>query len=190
MCKIRAGYDEFIDVASIARIIEENGASALTVHGRTRKMFYSGLSDWGKIAEAKSSVKIPVIGNGDILSAKSALDMFNQTKCDAVMVGRGAQGNPFIFAQINEFMKNGKVTTNPSDYQKLKYMKEHLDLLIKLKGEYVGIREARKHVAWYTKGMHGGTKVRSEIFKTQSYDSLINILEKYMEFICERDGNI
>ena len=186
MCKIRVGYDDFIDVASYARLIEDSGASALTVHGRTRKMFYSGIADREKIAEAKRSVSIPVIGNGDIVDAKSALDMFSQTGCDAVMIGRGAQGNPFIFNEINEFMENGEVKTHLSEPQRLQYMKEHIELLIKLKGEHVGIREARKHIAWYTKGMHGGSTMRAEVFKTENYDKLMNIIEQYSRFLSER----
>lgn len=186
MCKIRVGYDDFIDVASYARLIEDSGAAALTVHGRTRKMFYSGIADREKIAEAKRSVSIPVIGNGDIVDAKSAMDMFSQTGCDAVMIGRGAQGNPFIFNEINEFMENGEVKTHLSEPQRLQYMKEHIELLIKLKGEHVGIREARKHIAWYTKGMHGGSTMRAEVFKTENYDKLMNIIEQYSRFLSER----
>lgn len=187
MCKIRAGYDEFTDVASIARIIEQNGASALTVHGRTRKMFYSGTADRSKITEAKEAVSIPVIGNGDITDAMSALDMFSRTHCDAVMIGRGAQGNPFIFTEINELMEKGSVSKPLPPVQKLQYMKEHIDLLIKLKGEYVGVREARKHIAWYTKGMHAGATMRAEIFKTESYDKLVSVIESYIDFINERN---
>ncbi len=188
MCKMRVGYDDFIDVASYARLIEDSGAAALTVHGRTRKMFYSGLADRTKIADAKRSVSIPVIGNGDIVDAKSALDMFSQTGCDAVMIGRGAQGNPFIFKEINELMETGEVKTHITQTQRLEYMKEHIDLLIKLKGEYVGIREARKHIAWYTKGMHGGSTMRAEVFKTENYDKLMNIIEEYTKFLSEREN--
>lgn len=188
MCKMRVGYDDFIDVASYARLIEDSGAAALTVHGRTRKMFYSGLADRTKIADAKRSVSIPVIGNGDIVDAKSALDMFSQTGCDAVMIGRGAQGNPFIFKEINELMETGEVKTHITQTQRLEYMKEHIDLLIKLKGEYVGIREARKHIAWYTKGMHGGSTMRAEVFKTENYDKLMNIIAEYTKFLSEREN--
>lgn len=187
MCKIRAGYDDFTDVCQIAKIIEDSGASAITVHPRTRKMFYSGLADRSKISDVKKAVSIPVIGNGDIVDAKSALDMFEKTNCDAVMLGRGSQGNPFIFAQINEYMEYGTIKTHISQKEKLEYMKEHLELLVKLKGEYVGVREARKHVAWYTKGMHGGATLRAEIFKTQTSEKLISIIEEYKSFISERE---
>ena len=187
MCKIRAGYDEFADVCEIAKIIEDNGASAITVHPRTRKMFYSGIADRSKISDVKKAVSIPVIGNGDITDAESAYDMFSKTNCDAVMVGRGSQGNPFIFTQINEYMECGFCKTHISHKEKLQYMKEHLELLIKLKGEYVGVREARKHVAWYTKGMHGGATLRAEIFKTETSEKLISVIEEYKNFISERE---
>ena len=171
----------------IAKIIEDSGASAITVHPRTRKMFYSGLADRSKIADVKKSVSIPVIGNGDITDAQSAASMFEKTNCDAIMIGRGSQGNPFIFTEINEYMEYGLVKTHISHKEKLEYMKEHLELLVKLKGEYVGVREARKHVAWYTKGMHGGATLRAEIFKTETSQKLISIIEEYKNFISERE---
>ena len=187
MCKIRAGYDDFTDVCKIAKIIEDSGASAITVHPRTRKMFYSGFADRSKIADVKRTVSIPVIGNGDITDAKSAYDMFEKTNCDAIMIGRGSQGNPFIFTEINEYMEYGAVKTHISHKEKLEYMRQHLELLVKLKGEYVGVREARKHVAWYTKGMHGGATLRAEIFKTETSQKLISIIEEYKNFISERE---
>lgn len=187
MCKIRGGYDEFTDVCEIAKIIENSGAAAITVHPRTRKMFYSGLAKRSLISDVKKAVSIPVIGNGDITDAKSAADMFEETNCDAVMIGRGSQGNPFIFTQINEYMETCTVKTHISAPQKLEYMKEHIDLLIKLKGEYVGVREARKHIAWYTKGMHAGATFRAEIFKTQSCEKLMSMIDEYKNFILERE---
>ena len=187
MCKIRGGFDEFIDVCEIAKIIENSGASAITVHPRTRKMFYSGVAKRSLISDVKKAVSIPVIGNGDIIDAKSAADMFDETNCDAVMVGRGSQGNPFIFAQINEYMESGLVKTHISAPKKLEYMKEHIELLIKLKGEYVGVREARKHIAWYTKGMHAGATFRAEIFKTSTRENLISMIDEYKKFILERE---
>ncbi len=187
MCKIRGGFDEFFDVCKIAKIIEDSGASAITVHPRTRKMFYSGLAKRSIISDVKKSVSIPVIGNGDITDAKSAADMFDETNCDGVMVGRGSQGNPFIFTQINEYMESGLVKTHISAPQKLEYMKEHIELLINLKGEYVGVREARKHIAWYTKGMHAGATFRAEIFKTSTCDKLIQMIDEYKKFISERE---
>jgi len=189
MCKIRSGYDEFTDVAHVSRILEQSGAAAITVHGRTRKMFYSGLADRTKVADAKNAVSIPVIGNGDITDGKSAADMFSSTNCDAVMIGRGSQGNPFIFTEINEYMQTGNVKTCFKNSQKLEFMKEHINLLIELKGEHLGILEARKHIAWYTKGMHAGATFRSEIFKTVSYRKLTDNIEQYINFIKEREDN-
>lgn len=187
MCKMRVGYDDFIDVAKIARLIEDGGASAVTVHGRTRKMFYSGLADRSKIREVKKAVSIPVIGNGDIIDGESAEDMFKATLCDAIMIGRGAQGNPFIFTQINEYLKNGRVDTVISPVQKLEYMKEHIELIKELKGEYLAVRESRKHIAWYTKGMHAGATFRAEVFRIEEYDKLINAINEYIKFIKERE---
>lgn len=186
MCKMRTGYDEVGDIANIARIIESAGASAITVHGRTRKMFYSGTANREHIALVKKSVKIPVIGNGDIDSPASAEDMFTKTNCDAVMIGRGAQGNPFIFSQIREYLEGKKNTDTVTDVQRLCYMKEHIELLVKQKGSYAGVREARKHIAWYTKGMHAGATFRAEIFKTESYTKLIEAIDMYIYFIAER----
>lgn len=187
MCKIRAGYDEFMDVGEIAKIIEQCGADAVTVHGRTRKMFYSGMADRSKITEAKRAVSIPVIGNGDITDAQSARDMFETTLCDGIMIGRGAQGNPFLFAQINEYMATGSIKTKPTPHEKLEFMKEHMELLIEQKGEYAGVREARKHIAWYTKGMHGGATVRTHIFKTETRHEMMEIIDEYIDFIKERE---
>lgn len=187
MCKIRAGYDEFIDVGEMAKIIEACGADAITVHGRTRKMFYSGTADRSKIAEAKRAVTIPVIGNGDITDAASARDMFDTTGCDGVMIGRGAQGNPFIFSQINEYIAAGSIKTNPTPSQKLEFMKEHMELLIEQKGEYAGVREGRKHIAWYTKGMHAGATVRTHIFKIEARREMMEIIDEYIDFIKERE---
>ena len=187
MCKMRVGYDDFIDAAKIARLIEDGGASAVTVHGRTRKMFYSGLADRSKIQEVKKAVSIPVIGNGDIIDGESAKDMFKATLCDAIMIGRGAQGNPFIFTQINEYLKNGRVDTVISPVQKLEYMKEHIELIKELKGEYLAVRESRKHIAWYTKGMHAGATFRAEVFRIEEYDKLINAINEYIKFIKERE---
>lgn len=183
-CKIRSGFDRVADVVEIAKIIEDNGASAITVHPRTRDMYYSGVADRSLIKLVKDNVKIPVIGNGDIFTPESALDMINETGCDGVMVARGAQGNPFIFRQIEELLSKGEVTYNPTLEEKLDVMKEHISLLIGQKGEYVGIREARKHVAWYIKGMRECARMKERVCTITDKEKLYEEIEKYKEFVC------
>lgn len=180
-CKIRSGFDEKADVCEIARIIEQNGGAAVAVHPRTRKMYYSGIADRSIIAEVKKCVKIPVIGNGDIHCAADAKRMIEQTGCDAVMIARGARGNPFIFRQTLSLLENGTDIGEPSLDEKMSVMKEHLDLLVEQKGEYIGIREARKHIAWYIKNLRGSAAVRDLVCKTQSYGELVNLLGEYTE---------
>lgn len=187
-CKIRCGIKDFVSVSELARIIEQNGASAITVHGRTAAMYYSGKADRSKIAQVKRAVSVPVIANGDIYTPEDAVSMLADTGCDAVMIGRGAQGNPFIFTQIAEYMRDGCVHTNPGHAQRLEVLKEHILLLCSLKGERTGVREARKHVAWYTKGMHSGAAVRNEVCQTENLDELIGIIDKYISFISQEDA--
>lgn len=180
-CKIRSGFDAVADVVQIAKIIEDSGAAAITVHPRTRTMYYSGKADRSIIKSVKESVTIPVIGNGDIFDAQSALDMIESTGCDGVMVARGAQGNPFIFRQINELFSYGEVRYHPTDLQRLDCMIEHIRLLIELKGEFVGVREARGHIAWYLKGMRDSARMRQKVFAICSADELFATLENYKE---------
>ncbi len=188
-CKIRSGFKQIADVEYIAKTIEQNGAAAITVHPRTREMYYSGTADRSIIKLVKQSVSIPVIGNGDIFDAKSAKDMIDYTGCDAVMVARGAQGNPFIFRQINELFQNGRVEYYPSNSQKLDVMCEHIDMLVKLKGEYIGVREARKHIAWYIKGMKDSAKMRESVCRICTYDELKNKIKEYREMI-KNEGSV
>ena len=150
-------------------------------------MYYSGKADRSIIASAKRAVSIPVIANGDIYTAEDAASMLAQTGCDAIMLGRGAQGNPFLFTQIKELFEYGKVITNPTNTQRLEVMKEQIFLLCSLKGEGRGVREARKHVAWYTKGMRGSSVIRNEVCKTESYESLLSVIDRYINYLSNGD---
>lgn len=182
--KMRKGYDaDTVNAVEIAKIIEQNGGAAVTVHGRTREEYYSGKADWNIIREVKQAVKIPVIGNGDIKTATDAKKMLNETGCDAIMIGRGAQGNPFLIRQICEYLETGKVTYNPSPREKLMQMKEHIDMLIREKGEYIGIREARKHIAWYIKGLPGAARLKGTVFSLTDAEEMRKCLEEYIDSV-------
>lgn len=180
-CKIRSGFEEKANVTEIAKIIEDNGASAVAIHPRTRQMYYSGNADWEIISEVKKSVQIPVIGNGDIRCADDAKRMLEETGCDAVMVARGARGNPFIFRSIIALLERGVHDNEPTLDERMNIVFEHLNLLVAQKGEYIGIREARKHIAWYIKNLRGSALVRNLVCKTESYDELVELLGKYTE---------
>lgn len=162
--KVRKGWEEE-NAPELAKILEAEGAAMIAVHGRTREEFYSGKADWGVIERVKNAVKIPVIGNGDIFSAEDAKSMLDRTGCDGVMVARGAEGNPFIFKQIDEMMKTGKVTYFPTEKEKLEMALKHTRMLTEEKGEARGIKEARKHIAWYIKGMRDSAQMKNRVFK-------------------------
>ena len=165
--KIRAGFnDENRNAAEMAKVIEEAGASAVTVHGRTREQYYSGNADWNIIADVKSAVKIPVIGNGDCFSLDDAKRMMTETGCDGVMIARGALGNPWIFSG-----------QNPTIEEKKKMMIRHFSDLCELKGEHVAIREIRKHVCWYLKGEYGAAAFRNMVNKIEEKEELINAIK-------------
>ena len=179
--KIRKGWDaDSVNAVEVAKIIEQNGAAAIAVHGRTRAEFYSGTADWDIIKEVKNAVNIPVIGNGDIKSATDAARMFEYTGCDAVMIGRGAEGNPFIFKQISEYMNTGAVSFSPTPIDKLTQMTEHIEMLVSEKGESRGIKEARKHIAWYIKGLPSASRFKSEVFKIDTIHEMRQALTEYI----------
>lgn len=174
--KIRKGW-ESENAVYMSRILEQGGAAAITVHGRTREQFYSGKADWDIIKRVKETVKIPVIGNGDIFTAQDALNMFNVTGCDGVMVARGAEGNPFIFRQIEEILQTGEVRYIPTNRDKLRQALEHTKMLVEDKGEDRGIKEARKHIAWYIKGMKDSSVVKSKVFKATALAEIDELFE-------------
>ena len=175
--KIRKGFDDScINAVEIAKVIEEAGGAAVAVHGRTREQYYSGKADWEIIRKVKEAVSIPVIGNGDVTSAEDAVRMQKLTGCDGVMVGRGAQGNPWIFRELVEYDRTGKIPPRPSLEELKETMLRHARLLIEYKGDYLGIREMRKHVGWYTTGLKGAAALRAEINQVQSYEELEQLL--------------
>ncbi|RGT71004.1 tRNA dihydrouridine synthase DusB [Ruminococcus sp. AF18-22] len=175
--KIRKGFDEeHVNAVEIAKIAEEAGACAVAVHGRTREQYYSGKADWEIIRKVKEAVQIPVIGNGDVTSAEKAVKMQKMTGCDGVMIARGAQGNPWIFSELTAYEKTGEIPARPDIQEVKNTMLRHASLQIQCKGAYIGIREMRKHVAWYTKGLHGAAKLREKINTVESYEELENLL--------------
>jgi nifR3 family TIM-barrel protein len=177
--KIRSGWDkDSINAVEIAKIAQENGAVAITVHGRTREQFFRGIADLDIIKQVKGSVSIPVIGNGDIFSSQDAQRMFEETGCDAVMVGRGALGNPWIFRQIDGYLKTGEILPEPSVSERIDMAKRHLNMEVEYRGEYTGIREMRKHIAWYIRGMKNAARIRDAVFRMETSDEIIDLLDK------------
>lgn len=180
--KIRKGWDNGrVNAVEIAAVAEINGAKAVAVHGRTREQFYSGKADWGIIADVKRAVSIPVIGNGDVIRPEDAARMLEVTGCDAVMVGRTAQGNPWIFKRILHYLDTGEILPAPSPEEKINTLLRHMDMLIEVKGEYTGVNEMRKHIAWYIKGMRNAAGVRDKVFRTGSREEVVRLLKELLD---------
>ncbi len=180
--KIRKGFDEdHVNAVEMAHVAEESGAAAIAVHGRTREQYYSGKADWNIIRQVKEAVSIPVIGNGDILDARDVIAMKEQTGCDGFMIGRGAQGNPWIFHQILHYFETGELIGKPPMEEMVETMLRHAKLQIEFKGDYLGIREMRKHAAWYTAGYKGASKLRGRINDVESYQELELLFETFMK---------
>lgn len=178
--KIRSGWDsDSINAVSVAKAIEESGASAISIHPRTRVQLYSGLSDWNIIKAVKESVNIPVIGNGDVKSCYDALRMLDETKCDAVMIGRGLLGNPWLIKECNEFLDFGKVPGCVLLKDKINMIRKHLGLLVKYRGEKCALLEIRSHISWYLKGEIDSKDVKEKICKAESIEEVLKIIDFY-----------
>lgn len=177
--KIRKGFDDdSVNAPEMAHVIEESGGAAVTVHGRTRQQFYSGKADWNIIAKVKESVKIPVIGNGDITCARDAKKMLELTGCDGFMIGRGARGNPWIFREIKYFFETGEELSRPGSAEIRDMILKHARLLVQYKGEYTGIREMRKHFAWYTAGLPKSASMRCSVNEVENMEQLCRLVEQ------------
>lgn len=181
--KLRKGWDcEHIVAIDFAKMAEEAGVSAITIHGRTRTEMYSGKVDLDIIKKVKESVKIPVIGNGDVVDEESALRMFEYTGVDGIMIGRGTFGNPWIFERVKHFLETGEKLPETSKKEKLRIIKKHIELELQEKEEITAIREMRKHIAWYTKNMPNSSEFRNEINKIENKDELIKKVEEFFEY--------
>ena len=177
--KIRKGFDdEHVNAVELAHVAEESGAAVITVHGRTREQYYSGSADWDIIAAVKDAVNIPVIGNGDVTDGESAAELIRKTGCDGVAIGRATRGNPFIFREIREYLMTGVSCARPSKQEMLDTILRHARLQLEYKGEYIGVREMRKHVSWYSAGMPGGAKLRGRVNAMESMQDIESVVRE------------
>ena len=180
--KIRKGWDDgSVNAVEMAKTAEQNGAAAVTIHGRTREQFYSGKADLDIIRQVKGAVSIPVIGNGDITDGVSAAKMMEETGCDGLMIGRAAQGNPWIFSQVLAYLQDGTILPPPSAAERVAVAKNHLSRLVLYKGEHRGIQEGRKHMAWYFKGVKGGAHLRDAFHKANTLAQMTDILDAVLD---------
>ncbi|MBR1693420.1 MAG: tRNA dihydrouridine synthase DusB [Lachnospiraceae bacterium] len=177
--KIRKGFDEaHVNAVEIARVAQESGAKAVAVHGRTREQYYAGEADWDIIAEVKAALRIPVIGNGDVTNGIRAKELLAKTGCDGVMVGRAARGNPFLFRQIRSELEKGKPAAPVSSEELKETMLRHAALQLQYKGEYIAVREMRKHVAWYTAGLPSSARLRRMVNEIEDYEELVQFIRE------------
>ncbi len=180
--KFRKGWDdEHVNAVEVAKAVEAAGARAVTVHGRTAKQMYAGKADWSVIREVKASVSIPVIGNGDVESPQDAKRMLDQTGCDGVMIGRGALGNPWIFREVSHYLATGELLSKPSLHERMRVAMEHLALLVEDKGEYIGVREMRKHAGWYIRGAHAAAMWRDRLNRIESVTEMMEVMMRIAE---------
>ncbi len=186
--KIRSGWDmNSINAVEIAKICEKAGAKAITIHARTRSQGYTGKADWNVIKEVKENVSIPVIGNGDIVDIYSAKKMLDETKCDLVMVGRAALGNPWIFREINSYLSDETIVSKPSYIDRIDMCLLHLNNLKELKSEKTAVLEIRNHIAWYLRNVPGGKEIKNKIFKETNINAIIDILNEYKSTILDME---
>ena len=188
--KFRKGFDDqHLNALEIGKIAEESGAKAVTIHGRTREQYYAGKADWDIIKALKEEIKtMPVIGNGDIFTPEEAKNMLEYTGCDAVMIGRGSQGNPFIFKRTVEYLENGILLPEPTWEDRLDIAEKHMDMLADYKGEVIGIREMRKHLGWYIKGLPHSAEMRVKINATSGRENMRDVLNYMRELIASNNN--